>query len=100
MNGCGPAWMDKWPTTIKLKAFVAKHFLGWLFHASCNIHDEGYEEGGNWIRKIYCDVRFFAAMIKDAGGLDGLHKQIAALVVAFVYFILVLLAGWFSFNFD
>ena len=99
MNGCGPEWMDKFSLTRKLKALVAKYLLGWFFHASCNKHDEGYAIGGNWVRKIYCDVRFFAAMIEDASRLDRVYKQVPALFIAHIYFMLVLVFGWFSFNY-
>ena len=98
-NGCGPTWMDKYVWSIWIKVFVAKYFLGWFFHASCNKHDEGYAEGGDWVRKIYCDLRFFAAMVKDVGRLDRWYKQVPALAVAYVYFWLVLLVGWFSFEY-
>lgn len=98
-NGCGPAWMDKWEITARLKAFVAIYFLGWLFHASCNKHDEGYAEGGDWVRKLYCDLRFFAAMVKDVSRLDRWYKKVGALFVAYAYFWLVMLVGWFSFEY-
>lgn len=91
--------MDKFKAAKWLKDMVAKYLLGWLFEASCNKHDEGYEKGGNWIQKLYCDLRFFAAMVKDAGNLQGIHKQIPALIVALIYFVCVMLGGWLSFKF-
>lgn len=96
---CGPQWMNNYKFTRWLKKLAGVYLLGWFFEASCAKHDEGYLKGGNWINKLYCDIRFFAAMIKDAAGLERLYQQIPAMIIAFVYFILVLCFGWFSFNY-
>jgi len=38
-----------------------------MFSASCKRHDEGYDEGGDEIRRFECDYKFYQAMLKDAG---------------------------------
>ncbi len=97
-NGCGPQWMDRWRATKKVKDWTAEKALGWFFNASCNRHDEGYDKGGDWAWKLYCDMRFLDAMLHDSSRLL-VHKRIGAIFVALVYFVFVLLGGWFSFTY-
>lgn len=55
-NGCGPDWFPRW---LKVALF------NWFFEASCDKHDEGYQEGGSEARRKVCDDKFLEAMLRD-----------------------------------
>lgn len=58
-NGCELAWL---PTWIK------------LFEASCNKHDDGYENGGDDTRRFECDWTFLQAMRCDVKRLKWYYR--------------------------
>lgn len=84
MNGCGPAWM---PSIFK------KALFNWFFEASCDKHDEGYDIGGDEVRRFECDWRFWQAMKRDALRYKG-PVRVVCYVTAIVYFLLVRAFGW------
>lgn len=91
-NGCGPSWL-----TDKVKDFIELYLFGWMFNAQCGHHDWGYLVGGSELRRLECDLKFGLAVIKDA--LRALVNALCAVFIAPVFFILVLLFGWLSFNY-
>ncbi len=88
-NGCGPAGMPAW-----LKTLV----FSWMFDAQCGHHDFGYTVGGGHRRRAECDLKFGAAMAKDAA--RNLFNAIAGTILAPTFFVLVFLFGWLFFNFE
>jgi hypothetical protein len=88
-GACGPNWMP-----LKLRILL----FGWFFEASCVIHDVGYKEGGDEIRRLVCDWKFLLAMLRDTLK-GGKTSVIPKLVAAFVYFIGVRVGGWASFEY-
>ncbi|GAB3099649.1 hypothetical protein G8770_03500 [Aestuariicella hydrocarbonica] len=88
-NGCGPGWLPRW-----LKAML----FDWFFEASCNKHDEGYEQGGDEIRRFECDWKFFQAMRRDTLRFRGLARLIRWCQALF-YFAMVRMFGWIQFNY-
>lgn len=64
---------------------------GWVpvpnfqFKASCDRHDFGYWVGGDKKQRLYCDARFFGAMVTDAALLPP-WKRPAHLLLSYVYF--------------
>ena len=91
-NGCGPSW---WP--VKVKKFVHKYLMGWLFNASCGHHDFGYVVGGSELRRLECDLKFGRAIFLDAG--RALCHAVLAVILAPLFFLLVRCFGWMSFNY-
>lgn len=91
-NGCGPSWLPK-----KAKKFIQEKVFGWFFHARCGHHDWGYIVGGNELRRISCDMKFGAAVAKDA--LRALVNALCAVTLAPLFFLAVLLFGWLAFNY-
>jgi hypothetical protein len=85
-NGCGGkgAW-------IKVPNFI--------FEASCNKHDEGYNDGGDEARRFECDGKFFIMMIKDTYQVKWWIKRVNYQIWGFVYFIAVRLFGKKYFNY-
>lgn len=70
----------------------------WAFHnASCKIHDENYEAGGNRMDRMTADVGFLWRMLADANKQETLWKKRLAVYSAIGYFIAVRLGGWVSF---
>ncbi len=72
--------------------------FNWFFEASCDKHDRGYEEGGNELRRLYCDYRFFKAMCNDVKRVKWYYKPLA-LSTSVSFFSTVVLFGWTSFNY-
>lgn len=88
-NGCGPEWMPRWVTSA---------LFGWFFEASCNRHDEGYEAGGDEIRRFECDWKFYQAMRRDTLKHKGV-KRLLRWVQAVIFFKVVRVFGWMRFNY-
>jgi hypothetical protein len=86
---CGAEWMPE-----KVRSIL----FGWFFEASCEKHDEGYGEGGNEKRRLVCDLKFLAAMLRDTFRTKS-PVMIPKVITAFGYFIAVRLGGWASFNY-
>lgn len=71
----------------------------WSFHnASCKIHDENYIKGGNMSDRMTADVGFLWRMIQDGNDQERLIKKKVAIYSAILYFLLVRVFGWMSFN--
>ena len=88
-NGCGPEWCPKWIKSL---------LFDWFFEASCNIHDVGYDIGGDEARRKVCDEKFLAAMKRDTLRKRGLQR-LARWVQAYAYYGLVRVFGRFIFNY-
>ena len=88
-NGCGSA---KWPVWLKDLLF------NWFFEASCNRHDQGYNEGGDEARRLHCDLKFLRAMWRDTfrGSLPLVPVK---LLQALAFFFIVRSIGWRRFNY-
>lgn len=86
MNGCGGegSWIRP-PYRI-------------FFEASCNKHDKSYEEGGNAARRLECDTKFFAMMMKDTWKKKGI-KRLYYQCWAIIYYLGVRLGGKKYFNY-
>jgi len=82
-----------WPKALWLKP-PRIYFL----EASCQIHDEWYEEGGNEIRRLVCDLFFYSHMINDINKYCKKYK-LFYIWWATLYFLLVRLFWWFCFNY-
>lgn len=93
-NGCGPAWLDRYAVTRWIKSAL----FDWFFEASCNKHDEGYQKGGDEIRRFECDWKFFQAMRRDTLRKRGVARLIRW-IQALIYFGLVRAFGWRHFNY-
>jgi hypothetical protein len=89
-NGCGPEWMPK-----SLKSL----FFDWFFEASCNKHDEGYEIGGDEVKRFECDWKFFQAMKRDTLRMRGISRFFRW-IQAITFFVLVRGYGWIYFNYE
>lgn len=70
-----------------------------LFNASCKIHDDNYEQGGNRFDRLTADVGFFWRMVSDCNKQETLKLKRKAVYIAVLYFILVRMFGWASFNY-
>ena len=88
-NGCGPSWLNE-----KIKALL----FNWFYYASCNKHDSGYEKGGDWKRRMECDVKFLIAMFHDFLRVKFYYKPVAFLMMI-SFFVIVRLFGWSRFNY-
>lgn len=70
-----------------------------LFEASCKLHDEGYEEGGNELRRLICDLFFYTHMLNDINKFTNWYATLFYFLWASLYFVLVRLFGWWYFNY-
>lgn len=70
-----------------------------IFEASCNKHDEGYNVGGDDARRFECDGKFFIMMIKDTFIVKGWFKRMYFQAWAFTYFIAVRIFGKKFYNY-
>ena len=94
VNGVGPSWFSK-----KLRFFLTK-FSSLFFEDYCWInHDIRYFNGGNLLYKIKADFLFFKDLIKSLKRKHFLKKVVGSFI-SVIYFISVLLFGFFSFNFQ
>lgn len=64
-----------------------------FFEASCKKHDQGYKKGGDEARRIECDVKFYAMMMKDIYRHQKPHHRSFLGAWALVYFIAVRIFG-------
>lgn len=87
INGCGG------------KGSKIRPPYGVFFKASCNKHDEGYFMGGDKIRRMECDSRFFSAMLEDTMRIEKWYKRTYYQSWAFIYFFAVRLFGKKFFNY-
>lgn len=71
-----------------------------FFEASCNIHDEGYNKGGDEANRFECDGKFFIMMIKDTFRINKSFKRLYFQLWAFTYFIAVRIGGKKYFNYN
>lgn len=62
-----------------------------LFPESCKEHDEDYDKGGYFLEKIGADIKFLHNMLEE-----NRKTGKGSIFMAFVYFILVLLGGIFT----
>jgi len=70
-----------------------------MFEASCNKHDEGYNKGGDSAKRFECDGKFFIMMIKDTFQVEGKLKRTYYQIWALIYFLAVRLCGKKYFNY-
>ena len=77
---------------------VVDLFFGWWFGNSCAAHDVRYTVGGGVFKKPAADWTFFIDLLASVRIVKWCYK-LPALVVAIVFFITVLFAGWFRFNY-
>lgn len=71
-----------------------------FFEASCKLHDEGYDEGWNELRRLVCDLFFYTHMINDINKFGGFwYRKLFYFCWATLYFILVRLGGWVIFKY-
>ena len=89
----------KMPSSKKLRFFLTK-FSRLFFEDYCWInHDIRYFNGGNLLDKIKADFLFFKDLIKSLKRKHFLKKVVGSFI-SVIYFISVLLFGFFSFNFQ
>ena len=88
-NGCGPTWLPIW---------IKELLFNWFFEASCNKHDDGYEKGGDEIRRFECDWKFLQAMRRDIKRIKWYWRPLAT-IIAYTFFILVRAFGWRYFQY-
>lgn len=70
----------------------------WSFHdASCKIHDDNYEKGGERVDRMKADIGFLWRMCEDANKQETLSLKRKAVYSAIIYFLLVRFFGWISF---
>lgn len=69
-----------------------------FFEASCYLHDKGYEEGGNELRRLICDTFFYIHMLNDINKYC-LKNKYFYISWATLYYILVRLWGWVIFKY-
>ncbi|MCG8518322.1 MAG: hypothetical protein MI794_10065 [Pseudomonadales bacterium] len=93
-NGCGPGWMARFRVT----RLVQRGLFNWFFEASCDRHDQGYQAGGDEVRRFECDWKFFQAMRRDTLRQRG-PLRVLCWGMAVAYFVLVRLGGWRYFNY-
>jgi|DEB0MinimDraft_4_1074332.scaffolds.fasta_scaffold197678_1 hypothetical protein len=62
-----------------------------LFPESCKQHDKDYDKGGYFLEKIFADVKFLYNMLEE-----NRKTGRGSIFLAFVYFILVLFGGIFT----
>ena len=70
-----------------------------FFNASCKKHDEGYQKGGDDLRRLECDVMFYIHMLRDIRRKKGL-KRCYYRVWAWLYYAFVRALGWTRFNYQ
>lgn len=70
----------------------------WLYTASAKIHDENYQTGGTRTDRLKADLGFFWRILEDANQIKDTWQKRKAVYTAILYFILVRMFGWISFN--
>lgn len=91
MNGFGPAWF---PTSWR--RWLTRWASFWFVSASWRKHDAGYKRAIK--SRYHCDLRFYQEMHSDASKLNRGWKISAAGFLAFVFWVLVRLFGWITYN--
>ena len=90
-NGLGPWWFPdawrRWLTSLSALFFD---------EASWRIHDESYNAGSP--ARAVADFGFLKAMIRDASRTATLPRMVGALMLAFMFYVLVRLFGWASYG--
>jgi hypothetical protein len=81
------------------KGWIIKPPFHAFFEASCKKHDEGYLKGGDEARRIECDIKFYAMMMKDIYRHQKAHQRAILSTWALIYFIAVRLFGAKFFNY-
>ena len=72
----------------------------WSFqNASCKVHDDNYKTGGTSFDRLTADTGFLWRMCQDANQQPTKTLKRKAVYSAVLYFILVRLFGWLSFNY-
>lgn len=90
----------RWSDYCGAKAMSLKPPRVYFLEASCKLHDEGYLEGGNEIRRLVCDLFFYTHMINDINKLCRWRlRKYFYISWASTYFILVRLFGFLFFNY-
>jgi len=71
----------------------------WSFqNASCKVHDDNYEIGGEISDRLTADIGFLWRMCEDANEQPTVLKKKLAVYSAILYFLAVRSFGWISFN--
>lgn len=71
----------------------------YVLTASCEQHDKNYEEGGDRNDRLKADVGFLWRMLSDCNKIVGYWDKKKALYTALLYFILVRIGGFKTFNY-
>jgi len=87
-NGCGTNSMPEWLKTL---------MFSWMFEAQCDKHDWGYLVGGDEKRRLQCDLKFGAALLRDA--TRNLINAVIGTLLILPYFLAVLIFGRFYFRY-
>ena len=75
----------------------------WIHNRACKHHDEAYDQGGSWIKKLRTDFVFFSEMVAN-GIINFLEafllilRGIFAILTAPFYFLAVMMFGWKTWN--
>lgn len=88
-NYVGFSWLQKW---------IHPPFW-WLVNASAFIHDQNYKKGGSKIDRLNADIGFFWRAFQDANKIDSFTQKRFAIAITLLYYVLVRLFGWISFNY-
>lgn len=104
MNSCGPkivkwmSWIEKICVWIlnKILDILSPHF----FQASCERHDEWYQEWWDEKRRRVCDLKFHQAICDDIRELRVVFiKKIWYYILSFIFYWSVRKLGWRYFNY-
>ena len=90
-NGLGPWWFpDAWRRWLTNLSSLFFDEAGW------SKHDVAYDKG--FPSRSTADFKFLAAMVRDASLTTRLHRMIACLMLALLFYALVRLFGWASYG--
>lgn len=70
-----------------------------IFGMPCRQHDFYYARGGGLFDKLVADWQFYCFMVKSIRRNHQILEQIIYFKLASIYFLVVLITGWFAFNF-
>ena len=87
-NYVGFSWLQRWIYPP----------MWWLVNSSAYIHDKNYATGGNKEDRLKADIGFFWRAFEDANKIEDYKKKKRAVMIVILYYILVRLFGWISFN--
>lgn len=91
MNGVGPYWFPS-PVRRVLTKVASLYFD----EASWNKHDEGYYKRNP--DRATCDFKFLQALLRDSSKKDSTLKVTVFILVSYLVWIIVRLAGWSAYN--